>query len=179
MGFDVVSLSAGIDESRLADETLSEHVARLALAKANHGVSRSQITEMPVIGGDTIVVSNGQLFGKPKDRDDGIRMLRALSGTTHSVLTSAAVLWRGTSQVRVVDSTVTFASLTDTDIADYWATGEPTGKAGAYAIQGLGGRFVKHLSGSYTAVMGLPVHEVWHMLSSLKDWQPHQGERNA
>ncbi|MFK8051620.1 MAG: nucleoside triphosphate pyrophosphatase [Woeseiaceae bacterium] len=169
MGLDVHLLPAGIDESRQSNEPLADFVARLAIEKARFGVTAGLPMPMPVLGGDTIVVSDEEVFGKPRDEEDAVRMLLRLSGRAHIVLTSIAVLWGVQSQVRVVSSEIHFAALTEGDARDYWASGEPEGKAGAYAIQGLGARFVEHLNGSHSAVVGLPVHETWQMLRSMSE----------
>ncbi|HJY84013.1 MAG TPA: Maf family protein [Candidatus Binatia bacterium] len=115
-----------------------------------------------VLGADTIVEIDGEVFGKPRDAADGQRMLHQLSGRAHRVVT-AFVLCDGKGQVRarqVVTSRVTFKPLSDAQIREYLATGEPFDKAGAYAVQGLGAALVQCVEGSYTNVVGLPMDEV-------------------
>ena len=117
----------------------------------------------PVLGADTAVVVDGRIMGKPRDRNEGIDMLLALSGRSHQVL-SAVALAAGREAVRVSESRVTFRTLTQAQCAAYWDTGEPRDKAGGYAIQGRGAVFVSRLEGSYSGVMGLPVYETAELL---------------
>ncbi|HSA33874.1 MAG TPA: Maf family protein [bacterium] len=121
----------------------------------------------PVIAADTVVVSRGEVLGKPRDTEDAERMLRLLSGTDHEVVTGVALWWRGKKQVFSVTSTVTFKSLKEKEISDYIATGEPMDKAGAYAIQGVGGFMVRTITGSASNVVGLPVAEVIAALQEM------------
>jgi septum formation protein len=116
-----------------------------------------------VLGADTAVVVDGRIMGKPRDRDEGIDMLLALSGRSHQVL-SAVALAAGREAVRMSESRVTFCSLTQAQCAAYWDTGEPGDKAGGYAIQGRAAVFVSRLEGSYSGVMGLPVYETAELL---------------
>jgi septum formation protein len=120
---------------------------------------------MPLLGADTTVVFNGTILGKPKNADDAGRMLKMLSGTTHEVLTAVAV----TNGNRMLHDTsvtrVRFRDLTEAEIKNYIASGEPMGKAGSYAIQGTGAVFVERIEGSYSGVMGLPIYETAILLS--------------
>ena len=120
-----------------------------------------------MIGADTVVDVDGEIFGKPVDADDARRMLRALSGRTHVVHTGVAVAADGEDACRTTSSEVTFAPLTDADIEWYLGTGEPFDKAGAYALQGAGGVFVTSVSGSVSGVLGLPLHETSALLGNL------------
>lgn len=164
-GFDFDVVSAQIDEAPLAGETPRAHVLRLAAAKADAVVRR--LPERVVLGADTVVVVDGHLLGKPVDDRDAARILRLLAGRVHEVLTGV-VLRDGARAVSGVDTTrVHFTSLTDETIARYVATGEPRGKAGAYAIQGIASRFVDWIEGSYTNVVGLPVTLVDRLLHEL------------
>lgn len=121
-----------------------------------------------IIGADTIVTLEGDVLNKPVDPDDARRMLRRLSGKTHTVYTGLAVInARQTDAPPLFDlvaSQVTVATLSDADIDAYVATGEPLDKAGAYGIQGLGGRLVRSVAGSFTCVVGLPLVETWRLL---------------
>ena len=111
-----------------------------------------------ILAADTVVVApDGRILGKPADRDDAKAMLAALSGTPHHVYSGFTLLWKDGVCSQAVDSTVCFKSLTEEDIEAYIATGEPFGKAGAYAIQGIGGNLVAHLDGDFTNVVGLPM----------------------
>jgi septum formation protein len=164
-GFEFDVVSARIDEAPLAGETPRAHVARLAGAKAE-AVAR-QLPARVVLGADTVVVVDNHLLGKPVDDQDAARMLRLLAGRVHEVLTGV-VLQYADRAVSGVDTTrVRFTSLTDETIAWYVATGEPQGKAGAYAIQGAASRFVDWIEGSYTNVVGLPVALVDRLLHEL------------
>ena len=119
-----------------------------------------------ILGADTIVIIDDTILGKPRDTADGFRMLRLLSGRTHRVMT-AFVLLDSNGQMyasQVVTSQVNFKALTDTQIQEYLATGEPIDKAGAYAVQGIGAALVERVDGSYTNVVGLPLDEVLEVL---------------
>lgn len=157
-----------IDETPLPKEAPSDYVCRLALAKAYAVAQQRRIDKrLPVLGADTIVVCDGQLLGKPVDQADGYRMLRLLSGRTHEVLTAVCLSNGPRHSVRLSSSQVRFRYLTDAEIAAYWQSGEPDGKAGAYAVQGLGAVFIEHLSGSYSGVMGLPLYETAALLNKF------------
>jgi len=157
--FDVVPVET--DESPLQGETPGEMVLRLAVAKAdaaNYGEF--------VLAADTIVVLGDRVLGKPRDADDGVEMLLALSGRAHAVMTGVAL--KTPTETRSVLSTtdVQFREIGRDEAYRYWQSGEPCDKAGAYGIQGLGGMFVKGIEGSYSGVMGLPVFETVELLKS-------------
>ena len=118
-----------------------------------------------VIGADTVVSIDGQVLGKPRDRAEAERMLRALSGRQHTVYTGVTVLYNGTAETGSERTSVRFRPLTDGDITRYIATGEPMDKAGAYGIQGYGSVLVEGISGDYYNVMGLPVCRLARMLA--------------
>lgn len=145
---------ADLDESPLVGEAPHALVERLAGAKAA-AVASGDPDEV-VVGADTEVALDGVALGKPTDHDDAARMLTALSGRTHEVCTGVAVLAGGTTRSLVATTTVSFVALSPRDVAWYVATAEPMGKAGAYGVQGRGGRFVTRLEGSLDAVIGLP-----------------------
>ena len=147
---------ANIDESYLAGETPREHAERLARGKA----SALEIPDAVTIGSDTIVVVDGDVLGKPRDRDDARQMLRRLSGRSHVVMTGVAVRWRGEVRSGLEEVGVTFRALTDDEIDAYIATGEPMDKAGAYGIQGFGATIVERVDGDYFAVMGLALNRL-------------------
>ena len=159
-----------VDETPLASENPYIYVERMAKMKAEIGVLRAKqraLPIMPMLGADTIVVFNGTIFGKPADQADARRMLKLLSGTQHEVLTGVAI----TDGTRLLHDTsisrVRFRDLTDAEISAYIATNEPMGKAGAYAIQGMGAVFIERLEGSYSGVMGLPIFETSMLLSQF------------
>jgi len=168
---------AGIDETTLAGESIEQCVRRLARDKAQGvwdalnrdagagGLPAGLPAALPVLGADTVVVADGQLLGKPRDRADALRMLGLLSGREHEVLTAVALRTASGLQARWCSSTVRFRTLERAECELYWATGEPVDKAGAYAIQGLGAIFIESLRGSYSGVMGLPLFETSALLA--------------
>jgi len=163
IGVPYVVAGANIDEAPVAGESPRSYVARLARQKAL--AVRLGGQSLPVLAADTTVVLDGELFGKPADRADAIRMLQRLSGQAHEVLTAVALADdRGVAE-RLSLSSVRLRRLTEEECAAYWETGEPRDKAGGYAIQGLGAVFVEALQGSYSGVMGLPLFETAELLS--------------
>jgi len=154
-----------VDESALAGETPEMLVRRLARAKAVEG-QRQDGTGLPVLGADTVVVLDGVVFGKPVNATDGVRMLCALGGRTHHVLTAVALALPGTLAEALSDTAVTMRAICAADAQAYWDSGEPVGKAGGYAIQGLGAVLIQHIAGSYSGVMGLPLYETAQLLQA-------------
>jgi septum formation protein len=154
---------ADIDERYLAGETPRAHAERLAREKAARVAEAGAI----VIGSDTIVVVDGDVLGKPRDDADAARMLRRLSGRSHTVITAVAVAWRGRVESDVEEVGVSFHAMTDAEIAGYIATREPMDKAGAYGIQGFGATIVARVDGDYFAVMGLPLQRLVRVLERL------------
>ena len=154
-----------VDEDPRTGEDPAAYVERVAGDKARALVCRE--SGAVVLAADTTVVARGEILGKPADDRDAIRMLELLSGREHVVLTGVA-LRRGPELVTLVErSKVRFLQLSPEEIAWYVATGEPRGKAGAYAIQGLASRFVERISGSYSNVVGLPVAQVYRLLCGM------------
>jgi septum formation protein len=163
-----------VDELRLDRETPGDFVIRMAQEKARSVQDVDFSNPQPVIlGADTIVVCDQQIMGKPQDRDDALDMLSALSGKEHQVFTAVAIARGPDLAVLVSETVVEFMQIEDAQIQQYWETGEPRGKAGAYAIQGLGGVFVKQISGSYSGVVGLPLYETSLLLNrfGIRCWQ--------
>ena len=161
------SLPVNLDESILPGESPRTLVKRLALAKARTASSTmtdSDLEIVAVLGADTIVAVDENILGKPGSRSEAVSMLTRLSGRSHQVFTGIALVTAQATQAEVVISTVTFASLGGDQIEAYCDTGEPFGKAGAYAIQGIGGCFVRHISGSYSGIVGLPLYETSRLL---------------
>jgi septum formation protein len=160
--------SSDVDESRLDNESPGEYVRRLALVKALAAADKNPALGVAalIIGADTVVVVDDDVLGKPASRDDAKRMLRSVSGRVHEVHTGLALMQTSGMQQRVVEeiTRVHFAHLNDQEIEDYIATREPFDKAGAYAIQGIGGRFVNRVEGCYFNVMGLPLARLWSLL---------------
>lgn len=161
LGLTFTAQGADIDESRLDGETPEQMVLRLAAAKASAAVAaEGQL----VLGADTAVVLGGRVLGKPRDESDAVEMLLRLSGCTHRVLTGVALQTSAGSKVVVSATDVRFREIDRDEARAYWHSGEPRDKAGAYAIQGLGGMFVEAISGSYSGVVGLPVFETVNLL---------------
>jgi septum formation protein len=154
---------ANIDESYLTGEVPLGHAERLARAKAETIAAPDAVT----IGSDTIVVIDGDVLGKPRDENDAARMLRRLSGRSHTVITGVAARWRGRTLSGAEQVGVTFRTLSDRDIRAYIATGEPMDKAGAYGIQGYGATIVERVDGDYFAVMGLALNRLVRLLEDL------------
>jgi septum formation protein len=171
-----------VDESRLADEAPGDYVRRLALTKAQWAATKhlDPVDETLIVGADTVVVVNAEVLGKPVSPDDARSMLRRLSGRVHEVHTGLALLRSSGVEQRVVEEVtrVHFAPLTDQQIEDYIATGEPFDKAGAYGIQGIGGRHVTRIEGCYFNVMGLPLARLWSLLGEL-GWENSVGAQRA
>ncbi len=158
-------IAAPIDESAMPQEAPEAHVTRLALEKARAGhATLTGENRRPVLGADTMVVAGDVAMGKPRDREDAVRMLQLLSGNTHRVL-SAVALVDAAEAWRLSVSQVTFRTLTREECVAYWGTGEPEDKAGGYAIQGRAAMFVSRLEGSYSGVMGLPLFETAELLA--------------
>ncbi|HET7557841.1 MAG TPA: Maf family protein [Rhodanobacteraceae bacterium] len=159
-------LHVDVPEIRRADESAEDYVSRVACEKALAGfaVVRDRDERTLVLGADTEVVLNDRVFGKPRGADDAAAMLRELSGRTHRVISTVWCVDSVRRESATSVSDVRFTGLTGAGIEAYVATGEPFGKAGAYAIQGRAAAFIEHLSGSYSGVMGLPLHETARLL---------------
>lgn len=154
-----------IDERPLTGEAPTDYVLRLAREKAAR-IDRREPGDV-VLAADTEVVVDGLVLGKPADDRDAARMLKRLSGRTHDVLTGLVVQAGDAVLTELERTAVRFLPLTDDEVAWYVATGEPRDKAGAYAIQGLGSRFVDRIEGSYSNVVGLPIATVYRLLRTL------------
>jgi septum formation protein len=165
IGVSHIVAGADIDETVVPDELPSAYVTRLARAKAL--AIRHTGQQLPVLAADTSVVVDGKIFGKPRDRAHAIDMLGTLAGRTHEVLTAVALAHSHGVSERLSANTVRFRQISPAECAAYWETGEPRDKAGGYAIQGLGAVFVESLSGSYSAVMGLPLFETGELLQAV------------
>jgi septum formation protein len=162
-GFEFDVVPADVDETPREGELPEAYVLRVAVEKAGTATSR-EARAAPLLAADTVVVAEGRLLGKPADERDAVEMLRLLSGRVHVVHTAVVVL-TGTGQLaEVVTTRVRFVALTEDEIRWYVSTGEPFGKAGAYAIQGRGSRFVDWIEGSWSNVVGLPVATAYRLL---------------
>ncbi|MBZ0223309.1 MAG: Maf family nucleotide pyrophosphatase [Dokdonella sp.] len=166
LGLEFEVLDVEVAEVRAPGEAPADYVSRVAREKAGAGLV--QVAAIPgalVIGADTEVILDNEVFGKPADADAAAAMLARLSGRSHQVVSALWLLSAGREEGLRHASTVSFDSLDPARIAAYVATGEPFGKAGAYAIQGRAAAFIKHLDGSHSSVMGLPLHETAALLA--------------
>jgi septum formation protein len=158
-------MDVDVPEQRLPDESPQAYVSRVARDKARAGLALVRDdADAIVLGADTEVVLGDEVFGKPRDAADAVSMLRRLSGRSHTVMSVLWLVGAVAESDAVSLSTVRFAALQEAAITDYVATGEPFGKAGAYAIQGRGAVMIEHLEGSYSGVMGLPLFETAQLL---------------
>jgi len=170
IGVDFQSLSLELEERAGADETPTDYVQRLARDKAQAGWDQLQargLEARPVLGADTLGVCANRILEKPENQAHAAEMLRLMSGRSHRVMTAVAVCDQHQLKQCLVSTLVQFRHLTDTEIEAYWHTGEPRDKAGAYAIQGLGGVFVERIEGSYSAVVGLPLAQTTELLAAF------------
>jgi septum formation protein len=157
-------LDAGVDESRLPGEAPVDYASRLAREKARAGRRRGA-ADLPALGADTIVVLDHDILLKPRDRADARLMLARLSGRVHEVVSAVALaLDEDTSHLRVNRSRVEFGDVPAAWIEAYARLDEPMDKAGAYAVQGLAGQWIRRIDGSYSGVMGLPLYETAELL---------------
>jgi len=159
IGVEFTQAPANVNEDVHDNEQAADYVLRLAREKA-FVVAFTQ-PDKYVLGSDTTVHINGTILGKPTDFDDFMTMMALLSGQTHEVITAVCIATIGNTGLdmseAVVTSKVTFGELNEQQRLAYWESGEPIGKAGGYAIQGIGGQFVKHIDGSYSGIVGLPL----------------------
>ena len=155
---------ADIDESVRPGEDAGDYVCRMAREKALEVQRRDGVT-VSVLGADTAVVVNGRILGKPVDREDAFRMLEDLSGRTHEVWSAVALVSPGGGlRERLNITRVTFSELDRAWIGSYCDSGDPMDKAGAYGVQGIAAQKISHMEGSYSGVMGLPLHETAEIL---------------
>ena len=185
LGYEFSVLVTDVEECKHAEETAEEYVKRLSLDKALAALSLLQVnaseeqhvvpgsdTVVPsldavVLGSDTVVVSQGQVLEKPADLADSKRMLTQLANERHQVMTAVSVVSAEKQKTEIIITDVWFKPLSEKEIEQYWQTGEPCDKAGSYGIQGLGGRFVTRIEGSYYAVVGLPLFETDQLLQEF------------
>lgn len=185
LGYEFSVLVTDVEECKHAQETAEEYVKRLSLDKAlaalsllkdnpserQHVVPSSDTvdngSDIVVLGSDTVVVSQGQVLEKPTDFADSKRMLTQLANERHQVMTAVSVVSEEKQRTKIIITDVWFKPLSEKEIEQYWQTGEPCDKAGSYGIQGLGGRFVTRIEGSYYAVVGLPLFETDQLLQEF------------
>ncbi len=164
IGLEVEIQPADIDETAGVNENPEKYVQRMAMEKAI--CIRSKLgSAVPIISGDTIVVVDGSILGKPSSESQFRNMMQQLSGRQHEVLSAFTLLCKEINETSIQRTSVWFRPLSDLDIEEYWLSGEPEGRAGGYAIQGLGALFVERIEGSYSSVMGFPIFEIGQMLS--------------
>ncbi len=171
IGLECKTFPADIDETQLLNESPEHYVIRLAKQKAeaclqslSRGLTVNKLASYPVLAADTTVVLAGKVLGKPENDDEARKMLADLSASSHQVHTAVALAFKGEIEVVLSTTTVEMMALSTAQIEYYIATGEHTDKAGSYGIQGLAGAWVKHIEGSYTGVMGLPIYETATLL---------------
>lgn len=157
--------SPDIDETVLPNEQATDYVQRLAQSKAQAVLSR--FPDATVIAADTSLVLDGVIIGKPESKQHAFEIWQALSGRTHDVLSGVCVANQHNIKTISVRTSVQFQILSLNDMQRYWDTGEPIGKAGGYAIQGYAAQFIPRIEGSYSNVVGLPLHETLAVLNSL------------
>lgn len=164
VGWPFEPLPVHIDESRRDNESAADYVRRLAREKAE--AAAAQRPNCTIVAADTTVVIDQQILEKPSDHEDAERMLRLLNNRWHEVLTGVAVIDGANSETNIAHATteVKFAAMSDDDLGWYVATGEPMDKAGAYAIQGQGSRFIEKIKGDYFNVVGLPVRLLYELI---------------
>ncbi|MDR1311827.1 MAG: Maf family nucleotide pyrophosphatase [Burkholderiaceae bacterium] len=164
-----------IDEDRLPDESPRDYVERVSRDKARfawHWIEQNQLPLLPVLSADTVVSINSKILWKPQNRQEAMHTTKALSGRTHSVLTSVCVKTNDATLQMTQESEVRFAVLSDREIDAYCQTEEPYDKAGGYAIQGKAAKFITYISGSYSGIMGLPLYETVQLLCKAGVYVP-------
>jgi len=165
LGLSFSVVSAEVDETCRSDESPHDYVARLALEKARAGwsVANAGVNDV-LLSADTSVVADDHILGKPVDENDALTMWQRLSDNEHQVLTGVCCKTAHSERVAVCTTRVWMRAVSATEWRDYWRSGEPRDKAGGYAIQGLAARFITRIDGSYSNVVGLPLHLVDELL---------------
>ena len=166
LGLEFDVFSPDIDESVQQGERVEQYVERLAQEKARAVFAR--FPDAIVIAADTSLGLDGQIIGKPESKTHAFAIWEQLSGRWHDVFSGICVATAQKTLSQVVQTRVEFQTLTRQDMEDYWATGEPLGKAGAYAIQGIASQYIPKIQGSYSNVVGLPLHEIAQLLKRVK-----------
>lgn len=166
IGLDFSVVVADIDESQHAGETADAYILRVAQAKAEK--IAEHYPQHAIIAADTTVCLQQHIFAKPQDFADACRIWQQLSGQQHQVKTCVVVQFGSQQYTQIVSTDIQFKTLTLKEMQDYWATGEPQDKAGAYAIQGYAGAWVAQMTGSYSNVVGLPLYETVQLLQQIQ-----------
>jgi len=168
IGVEFSLISIDIDETPKAFESALETAKRLADEKALAGWKCHQrVANIPVLAADTLGLLDGELLMKPTNKSDAMEMLSKMSGREHQIITAVSICFN--EQIQNIESVslVKFCTLSETEIEQYWKTGEPCDKAGSYAIQGQGARFVESIQGSYSGIVGLPLQQTWQLLQQF------------
>ena len=169
LGVNYIQIANDFDETRLINESPLDYVERVALGKAQSALeSLDNLDKLPVLSADTTVIHDGEPLGKPENLEHAAELLLRLSGERHTVMSSVVLAVNGDFLQKTVETDVVFAALKEKTIEAYCETQEPLGKAGGYAIQGIGGSLIESISGSYTNVVGLPVYETRQLLEQAK-----------
>jgi len=166
IGVSFLQRPADIDETPHQGEKPQDYALRMALEKAS-AIAKHESGKV-ILASDTTVTIKDEILGKPEDKADFVRMMQLLSGQEHQVLTAVAVCRAEAKESCVSLSKVQFAELSQAQINTYWETGEPADKAGGYGIQGKGGQFVRHIEGSYSGIVGLPLFETAKLLRNFE-----------
>ena len=166
LGLEFDIFSPDIDESVRAHEHVADYVERLSRQKAE--AVQAHFSDAVIIAADTSLGVDGVILGKPISKQHAFEMWQQISGRTHDVYSGVCVRTKDKIYSIVVRTQVEFQTLTVQDMEDYWATVEPVGKAGAYAIQGIAARYIPRIEGSYSNVVGLPLHETVELLKTVK-----------
>jgi septum formation protein len=163
LGLRFETLPADVPEQPARGQAPADYALATALAKARAAGVVAPLT-LPVLGADTDVSIEGEILGKPRDRDDALAMLARLSQRTHEVCSAVVLLAGGRAETALSVTRVSFGAISLAEAEAYWASGEPADKAGAYAIQGRAARWVRRIEGSYSGVVGLPLYETCELL---------------
>lgn len=169
-------VKADIEEKPEMGESAQDYVLRLALQKAQAGFKNSS-KDRPVLGADTIIVVDQRILEKPRDKRHAQEMLQLLSGRVHQVFTAVALVQGDDTKSTLVKTEVSFKKLSVQEISDYWRTGEPIDKAAGYAIQGVAGKFINNISGSYSGVVGLPLFETAELIREFMEEMSEHSDR--
>ena len=169
-GFEFTVITSKAEENydpSLPPQEIAQSLAKLKAQAVASALPAQDLEDSIVIGADTIVALDGIIYGKPADASDACRMLRELSGKTHQVITGVCIICNKDAQAFAQSTNVNFKELSDSEIQEYVASGEPLDKAGAYGIQGLGGKLVDSIDGDFDNVVGLPIKTLASKLRAL------------
>lgn len=168
-------MPANIIETRKSGEAPNDYVKRVAADKARsiaQKVKAQGKPRAPVLGADTEVIVDDEVLGKPRDRAHGLAMLARLAGRRHQVASAVVVIDGDRELSAMSESFVTFESMSARQIEEYWDSGEPVDKAGGYAVQGLAARYIRHIEGSFSGIVGLPLYELEKLLTQIQYRRP-------